>query len=125
MEDDRGVMVAKLRQKGSFKDWLGKFFIPNQPNSLENNPRRLLSSSSSNLDSPSSQTQWENYVQEIEDYFQHLLSLNLDEEVCDRQENETFDQQSPVVELGSAEYADCDLVRIIILLKIFDVTCRL
>ncbi|PON32216.1 Tyrosine-protein kinase [Parasponia andersonii] len=110
MEDDQGVMVAKLREKGSFKDWLGKIFIPNSPNSLEKNPRRLLSSSSINLDSPSSQTQWENYVQEIEDYFQHLLSLNLDEEDCD-QETENFDQQSPnpIVELGMAEHADSDL----------------
>ncbi|XP_060969890.1 putative U-box domain-containing protein 50 [Cannabis sativa] len=33
------------------------------------------------LDSPSSQSQWECYTQEIDNYFQHLLSLNLDEEV--------------------------------------------
>lgn len=112
MEDDQGVTVAKLREKGSFRYWLGKIFIPNTPNSLENTPRRLLSSSSINLDSPSSQTQWENYVQEIEDYFQHLLSLNLDEEECD-QENENFGQQiSPVVEFGTPEHADSDLVRI-------------
>ncbi|EXC35472.1 Putative U-box domain-containing protein 50 [Morus notabilis] len=109
MEDDQGVTVAKLREKGSFKDWLGKIFIPNPPqNSLERNPRRVLSSSSINLDSPSTQSQWESYAQEIEDYFQHLLSLNLDEEACDK-EDESFQQISPRVESGTPEHADCDL----------------
>uniref|UniRef100_A0A803PDY2 RING-type E3 ubiquitin transferase n=1 Tax=Cannabis sativa TaxID=3483 RepID=A0A803PDY2_CANSA len=113
MEDDQGVMVAKFREKGSFKDWLGKIFIPPQPNSLEKNPRRLLSSLSINLDSPSSQTQWENCVEEIEEYYQHLLSLNLDHEAKDEedvdQENENFDLQSLVMELGTAGRAAIDL----------------
>lgn len=120
MEDDQGVMVAKLREKASFKDWLGKIFIPTNPNPLEKSPRRLLSSLSINLDSPSSQTQWENCVEEIEEYFQHLLSLNLDheEEEDVDQENENFDLQSLVMELGTAGRAAIDLVRIK-LLKIY------
>lgn len=110
MEDDQGVTVGKLREKGSFKDWLGKIFIPNPPlNSLERNPRRVLSSSSINLDLPSTQSQWESYAREIEDYFQHLLSLNLDEEACDKGD-ESFQQISPRVESGTPEHADCDLV---------------
>ncbi|KAL5556567.1 hypothetical protein UlMin_038803 [Ulmus minor] len=108
MEDDQGVMVFKLREKGSFRDWLGKMFIPNPASSLDKTPRRLLSSSSS-LDSPSSRNQWENYAHEIEEYFQHLLSLNLDEEVVDiGQENESF-QLSPSMELATPEHADSDL----------------
>ncbi|XP_062100446.1 putative U-box domain-containing protein 50 [Humulus lupulus] len=113
MEDDQGVMVAKLREKGSFKDWLGKIFIPTQPNPLEKSPRRLLSSLSINLDSPSSQTQWENCVEEIEEYFQHLLSLNLDQEEEEKEDvdqvNENFDLQSLVMELGTAGRAAIDL----------------
>ncbi|GMN34003.1 hypothetical protein TIFTF001_004463 [Ficus carica] len=108
MEDDQGITVARLREKGSFKDWLGKIFIPNPSSSLERNQRRILSSSAINLDSPSTQSQWQNYAQEIEDYFQHLLSLySDDEEVC-VQEDDSL-QQSPRMESGTPEHADCDL----------------
>lgn len=109
MEDDQGVTVARLREKGSFKDWLGKIFIPNPSSSLERNQRRILSSSAINLDSPSTQSQWQNYAQEIEDYFQHLLSLYLDDEEVCVQEDDCL-QQSPRMESGTPEHADCDLV---------------
>ena len=112
MEDDQGVIFAKLREKGSFKDWLGKMFIPNSPNSQgQRNPRRILSSSSMiSLDSPSTQSRWESYAQEIEDYFQHLLSLNLDEQDCVEEESESVQQQSLMVELATPEHAETDLV---------------
>ncbi|XP_062100465.1 putative U-box domain-containing protein 50 [Humulus lupulus] len=48
-----------------------------------------------NTDSPNSQNQWECYTQEIDNYFQHLLSLNLDEEFIDNCEPENNDS-SPI-----------------------------
>ncbi|PON84733.1 Tyrosine-protein kinase [Trema orientale] len=56
-----------------------------------------LSPSPTNLDSPSSQNQWESYVEELENYFQHLLSLNLDEVVVDfEQDNDIPQNNSPM-----------------------------
>lgn len=110
MEDEKGVMVAKLRDnKGSFKDWLGKIFVPSPAMiSLEKTPkprRNILSSSSSiNLESPSIQNQWEIYAQEVEEYFQHLLSLNNSDE-------DQSSQKSSIVELASPDLlADLNLV---------------
>lgn len=110
MEDDQGVLVAKLREKPSFKGWLGKMFIENQANSLEiRNPRRCLSASTS-MGSSSSQNQWES-VDYIESYFQQLLSLNLEEEeeVKCEQENKNS-QTSPPEEPAMPEPADPEVV---------------
>uniref|UniRef100_A0A5B7C0T3 RING-type E3 ubiquitin transferase n=1 Tax=Davidia involucrata TaxID=16924 RepID=A0A5B7C0T3_DAVIN len=74
IEDDQGVMVAKVRERPTFKGWLGKMFAESATH--EKNPGTSPSSSTSN-DSP---YQWENYVQEIENYFEQLLSSNADEE---------------------------------------------
>ncbi|KAA8546699.1 hypothetical protein F0562_003070 [Nyssa sinensis] len=74
VEDDQGVMVAKVRERNSLKGWLGKMFAESA--TIEKNPGTSPSSSTSN-DSP---YQWENYVQEIENYFEQLLSSNSDEE---------------------------------------------
>ncbi|XP_030528255.1 putative U-box domain-containing protein 50 [Rhodamnia argentea] len=70
MEDDQGVMVAKLKMKSNFKAWIGKMFNDNI--SPERNSS-FAAPSSVNLDSPDSQSQWERSVEEIEDYFQELL----------------------------------------------------
>lgn len=106
MEDDKGLMVAKLRERSSFKGWLGKMFIENQSNSFGRNTGRSLSSSTI-LHSPGSQNHRETHMQEIESYFQHLLSLNLDGKEDFGQENENS-QTSP----REPEHEDSDMVRI-------------
>lgn len=73
MEDDSGVMVAKMRDKVTFKDWLDKMFS-DKTNYYSHN-RLSASPSSTNL----VQNQWEFYLQDIENYYQELLSSNLEE----------------------------------------------
>lgn len=121
MENGEGVMIAKLREKNGFKGWLEKMFIENPSNSLERDTHRSHSSPTA-LDSPSSQNQCEIHMKEIENYYQHLLSLNLDdeeEEDCGQEENE--DSQTNPME---AEHGEADLVRRKNekISKIFDVT---
>lgn len=90
MEDDQGVMVAK---KVNFRSWLGKMFTDNSHDSHQ------LPASSKALEN---ENQWEDYAQEIENYFEHLLSLNLDEEIC-KEENDIL--QAGSTEPGVAEDA--------------------
>lgn len=73
MEDDSGAMVAKMRDKVTFKDWLDKMFSDKTNDYSQN--RLSASPSSTNL----VQNQWEFYLQDIENYYQELLSLNLEE----------------------------------------------
>ncbi|KAK2656594.1 hypothetical protein Ddye_009646 [Dipteronia dyeriana] len=75
VEDDEGTTLAKMRDKANFRTWLARVFTDN---SLGRNSGPL-SPSSKDLHSPDSlKDQWQS--QEIENYFQHLLSLNLDQE---------------------------------------------
>lgn len=90
MEDDQGAMVAK---KANFRSWLGKMFTDNSHDSHQ------LPASSKALEN---ENQWEDYAQEIENYFEHLLSLNLDEEIC-KEENDILQPGS--TEPGVAEDA--------------------
>ncbi|XP_021799900.1 putative U-box domain-containing protein 50 isoform X2 [Prunus avium] len=85
MEDDKGVMVAKLKDKVSFKFFIEKMFLEN---------RRSPFASSTRKDSSSMQNHWENCVQEIEIYYQKLCS-NLDGEEDYEQETGTSQQPSP------------------------------
>lgn len=78
MEDDNGVTVARLRDKVSFKDWLEKMFNDKSNES----PGRSASTSSTNFESPVTQDHWEFYLQEIENYYQELMSSNLEEGKC-------------------------------------------
>lgn len=72
IEDDQGEMVAKLNKKrGSFKGWIGKMF-PENAYSPQTSP-----SSSTSTDSPPI---WEKCAEQIEEYFNHLLEPNADEE---------------------------------------------
>ncbi|XP_045809463.1 putative U-box domain-containing protein 50 isoform X1 [Trifolium pratense] len=73
MEDDSGVMVAKMRDKVTFKDWLDKMFSDKTNDYSQN--RLSASPSIINL----VQNQWEFYLQDIENYYQELLSSNLEE----------------------------------------------
>ncbi|XP_021818980.1 putative U-box domain-containing protein 50 [Prunus avium] len=107
MEDDQGVMVAKVREKGSFKGWLAKMFNENSADSLDTVSHPSLRFST-NPNSPNSQNQWESCVREIENYFQHLLSLKLDEEEDCGQGNDRV-QISPM-ELARPEHADSNMI---------------
>ncbi|KAG5067839.1 hypothetical protein GLYMA_01G022600v4 [Glycine max] len=78
MEDDQGVMVARMRDKITFKDWLDKWFKDKTNDSQD----RIASLSSSNLESPVNRNQWEFYLQEIENYYQELLSSKPEEGSC-------------------------------------------
>lgn len=76
VEDIDGLIVAKFKENGSssFKGWLGKKLLGNTTNDKQfPNPP----SSSSNNDS---ENRWEDDVEEIENYFRQLLSLNSSEE---------------------------------------------
>ncbi|KAL0379014.1 UNVERIFIED_CONTAM: putative U-box domain-containing protein 50 [Sesamum radiatum] len=70
IEDDRGMMVAKLRKNHSIKTWFGKM-------SLENAASNSSPSSSRINDSAH---QWEKWSQEIEQYANELLSAHEEEE---------------------------------------------
>ncbi|KAK6258778.1 hypothetical protein QQP08_001094 [Theobroma cacao] len=74
MEDDQGITVAKIGEKPSLRNLLGKIFSENSSSRRQ----KCSCPPPSNQDSP--KNQWEDNVQELDNYFQHLLSLNLDEE---------------------------------------------
>lgn len=55
------------------------------------------SPSAPNLDSPGFQNHWESYAEEIDNYFQHLLSLNLDEvDRCEQESDTSLSYSSPM-----------------------------
>ncbi|KAD7479157.1 hypothetical protein E3N88_02293 [Mikania micrantha] len=71
IEDDQGDLVAKLnKKKGSFKVWIGKLFPENARNQQ----------TSSSLTRTDSIPTWEKYAEEIEEYFNHLLDSNGDDD---------------------------------------------
>lgn len=104
MEDDQGVMVGK---RANLKTWLGKMFTPEYSHNSLGRNSPCLSASSKNLDLSNSQKQWEHYVQEIETYLEHLLSSNLDEEICG-EENDIV--QTGPVEPDMPKNADATMV---------------
>jgi hypothetical protein len=89
MEDGSGVKVAKMRDKTNFIDWIEKVFCDKTIDSNERVSSRS-STSSTNLEAHLDQNQWEFYVQEINNYFQELLSLNFEGENCEQE----FDDDS-------------------------------
>ncbi|XP_059624137.1 putative U-box domain-containing protein 50 [Cornus florida] len=84
MEDDQGVMVAKVREKVGFKGWLEKMISQNCTNE-----KSLLSSPSSSTDN-NSPDEWKHFSQEMENYFHQLLSSHSDAEDCE-EENDTLE----------------------------------
>ncbi|XVE86871.1 hypothetical protein DITRI_Ditri18aG0070100 [Diplodiscus trichospermus] len=74
MEDDQGIMVAKIREKQNLRNLLGRIFSENSLGRM----KKFSPPPSSNDDSP--KNQWADNMEELENYFQHLLSLNLDED---------------------------------------------
>jgi len=105
MEDDQGVMVARMRDKITFKDWLDKWFKDKTNDSQD----RIASLSSSNLESPVNRNQWEFYLQEIENYYQELLSSKPEEGSC-VQEND--DSQIGPIEPHVTEQNNYNMVTI-------------
>jgi hypothetical protein len=98
MEDDSGVMVAKIRDKVTFKDWLDKMFSDKTNDYSQN--RLSASPSTINL----VQNQWEFYLQDIENYYQELLSSNLEEGsyVQDNDDSHISPIEPHVTELNSS-----------------------
>ena len=88
-----GKMVMLKRENdanNNIKSWIGKMF---------HDPGRSLDrSSSSNDDSTGSGSPWDKNLQEMESYFQQLLSLNLEED--DVEETEEDDDEEEEVEVA-------------------------
>ena len=103
MEDDQGVVVGKVKDKTSIKDWIEKIFTDPSAHSSKKNSR-FSPTSSMDLDTRNSQNQWETHVGEIENYFQLLVSSDLDED-----NNHDLDNNSPT-ESDMPEYTDSNLV---------------
>lgn len=68
IEDDQGVIVAKLKERPSIKGWIGKFFPENA------NGKNHCESPSSSSASNGAPDQWEKYIEEIEKYINELSS---------------------------------------------------
>lgn len=102
MEDDQGVVVGKVKDKASFKDWIEKIFTDPSAHSSKRNSR-LSPTSSIDLDTRNSQNQWETHVEEIESYFQLLVASDLDED-----NNHDQDNNNPT-ESDLPEYTDSNL----------------
>ncbi|XP_021865961.1 putative U-box domain-containing protein 50 isoform X2 [Spinacia oleracea] len=88
MEDEEGVIVGKIKQKASFKGWLGKMLSHGQVKSPTCPSSRC---SSADSDSPisrnNSNNQWELYKQDIEEYFQELGSNSEENGSCTMKNN--------------------------------------
>ncbi|KAJ4967178.1 hypothetical protein NE237_019027 [Protea cynaroides] len=80
MEDEKGVMVAKMKEKGNMKGWFGKMFIDN----AANHDARRLPNSAVNTEAVSWSNMrdwWEDYALEVESYYESLSYSKLKEVV--------------------------------------------
>ncbi|KAL5556568.1 hypothetical protein UlMin_038804 [Ulmus minor] len=91
MENEKGVKVRRVRDRANIRSWLEKTFLE-KFNDLYNRS----SPPSPNPDSSHLRDQWEKFAQEIETYFQHLLSLDEEEDVEQENEVQTTSQNSPM-----------------------------
>ncbi|KAK4842888.1 hypothetical protein QYF36_001296 [Acer negundo] len=91
VEDDQGTTLAKMRDKSNCTTWLASLFTDNN-NSLGRNSGRP----SKDLHSPDSLNQYQWQSEEIEKYFQHLLSLNLDQENFELEDDHDLQTTSPI-----------------------------
>ncbi|XVF15302.1 hypothetical protein REPUB_Repub09cG0139400 [Reevesia pubescens] len=101
MEDDEGNMVAKISEKPCLKNLLGRIFSENYPIRRQ----KCYCPTSTNQDSP--KNRWEDNMQELENYFQHLLSLNLDEENPEEEINDQF--QTSTMESDAPENTNSNM----------------
>ena len=95
IEDDQGVIVARIKERPSFKGWIGKFFPENA-----NGKNHCESPSSSSASNGGTPDQWEKYGEEIENYFNELSS-SIANEGNSEEANDTSISISP--ELNMAE----------------------
>ncbi|XP_027178324.1 putative U-box domain-containing protein 50 [Coffea eugenioides] len=95
IEDDQGVIVARIKERPSFKGWIGKFFPENA-----NGKNHCESPSSSSASNGGTPDQWEKYGEEIEKYFNELSS-SIANEGNSEEANDTSISISP--ELNMAE----------------------
>ncbi|XP_065873460.1 putative U-box domain-containing protein 50 [Euphorbia lathyris] len=98
--DDQGLSISK---RGNIKSWLGKMF--NENNSFGRSSHRLPASPKGQ-DLLHLENQWENCYLEMQNYYDHLMSLNLNEEIC---EEEADILQSVSLEGGLPEGTDANL----------------
>ena len=112
MEDDKGVRISKISSKHSFKDWLGKMFMEDPIYSTER-MLSLSSSSPSSSNSLSSRNYWDNNIHELENYYEELLSLNLQEEKDCEQDQEDVLETSSSTQFNILDHPDSDMVNII------------
>ncbi|KAG9139852.1 hypothetical protein Leryth_015233 [Lithospermum erythrorhizon] len=74
IEDDKGVMVARIQERTSFKNWFGKIW---PEKGLKIGKSKLSPSSSSQPSTCNDSTSiWGKYHEEIEQYFNQLMSSN-------------------------------------------------
>ncbi|XP_023518889.1 putative U-box domain-containing protein 50 [Cucurbita pepo subsp. pepo] len=108
MEDDKGVRISKISSKHSFKDWLGKMFMEDPIYSTER-MLSLSSSSPSSSNSLSSRNYWDNNIHELENYYEELLSLNLQEEKDCEQDQEDVLETSSSTQFNILDHPDSDM----------------
>ncbi|KAH1154592.1 hypothetical protein GLYMA_18G147800v4 [Glycine max] len=78
MEDDNGFKIASMRDKINCIDWLERMFF-DKTIDTQHRSSCAPSSSSTNFEPYLNQNEWKFSFQEIENYAQELMSLNLEE----------------------------------------------
>ncbi|PIA52280.1 hypothetical protein AQUCO_01000271v1 [Aquilegia coerulea] len=97
VEDGQGVMVAKLKERASFKGWFGKLFTDNASTSFSSYSRR-----DQNHHVGPSDPQ-EIYRENIEKYLHFLTTLQLSDEDCEEENGASIRSPS---ELAKLDYTD-------------------
>ncbi|XP_038882164.1 putative U-box domain-containing protein 50 [Benincasa hispida] len=108
MEDDKGVRISKISTKHSLKDWLGKMFMEVPIYSSDRN-LSLSSSSPSSSNSLRSQNYWDHNVHELENYYEELLSLNLQEEEDCEQDQDGVLESSSLTQFKILDHPDSNM----------------
>ncbi|CAK9320541.1 unnamed protein product [Citrullus colocynthis] len=107
MEDDKGVRISKISTKHSLKGWLGKMFVED-PNYSSDTNLSLSSSSPIDTNSMSSRNYWDQNVHELENYYEELLSLNLQEEDCEQDQDGVLGSSSST-QFNILDHADSNM----------------
>ncbi|KAI4382072.1 hypothetical protein MLD38_008079 [Melastoma candidum] len=101
IEDDQGTLVAKLKEKSSLRVWFGKMFT--ESNTTENKANNAFAGAES-PELGGEGDPWKRHEQEIEDYFQELLSSYREDEDLDT--GETGDMRGSPTRSDIPELAD-------------------
>ncbi|KAA0036349.1 putative U-box domain-containing protein 50 isoform X1 [Cucumis melo var. makuwa] len=108
MEDESGVRISKISTKHSLKGWLGKMFVED-PTYFSDRNLSLSSSSPHSSNSMSSQNYWDHNVQELENYYEELLSLNVQEEEDCEQDQDGVLENSSSTRFNILDYPDSNM----------------